>query len=231
MIKDPCQHYLEAITSHVDLSGCAVLEIGCGTGDMTGGIAERATRVVASDSAVDRLNQARTNISQPNVTFLDAADLSAIRDAGPYDLAIYTLSLHHIPEQEMRAHLLATARLLTPGGTILAIEPGESGSFMEIKREFGAGSGDESPLCRAARSALVTLPGWTLALSCAFDIEFWFSDEEDFYRAKLPHYRDLSPSQQSRLRVFLERHRTATGINLQAQRWLYQLKPTDNVKN
>ncbi len=231
MIKDPCQHYLEAIDHHVDLRGCNVLEIGCGTGDMTGDIAVLAAKVVAIDSDPAKLNQARTTVGLPNVTFIDASDHRAIRAAGPYDLAIYTLSLHHIPEPLMGAHLQKTARLLTGSATILAIEPGQAGSFMEVKRTYGAGSGDESPLCQAALAAMTSLPGWNLALRHSFEIDFLFADDEDFYRSKLPHHRNLSPPQQSSLKIFLDEHRTAAGIILKSQRWLYQLKRMTDSKN
>ncbi len=225
MPNDKGQQYLQAIHNHTRLTGLKILEIGCGSGEMTRTFATEAAYITAVDSDHQKLEQAQAAIPFPNVTFRHTDEEKLIASDGPYDMAIYTLSLHHIAADNMHQHLLSVAAKLKPGAPILVIEPGESGSFMAIKKEFGAGSGDESELCRAALAALETLPGFTLNLRYTFNMNFHFADEDDFCRSKLPAADALPEQKLCRLKSLLAEQRQPEGIILTAQRWLYRLQP------
>ncbi len=225
MIDSKGKQYLAAIRNNFPLINRNILEIGCGNGDMTRSFAEDAAHITAIDSDANKIHQAQAYVTPEHVKFLHSHNEEAINAYAPYDAAIYSLSLHHIPVWEMQKHLQETARRLSPGAPILVIEPGEGGSFMEIKKEFGAGSGDESPLCKAALDAMETLSGFTLTLRHSFSINFTFTDENDFYQSKLPNYNSLAKQKLNRLNSLLSSHRQANRIKLSAERWLYRLDP------
>ena len=220
MILDPDNKYIQAINDHVPLTGATVLEIGCGTGRMTGDIAKYAAKVVATDLDETVLDQAQKNITAQNIEFIHTPDGFADLPVQTFDLVIYTLSLHHIPPDKMVENLKHSGELLKNGGKIIVIEPGNSGSYLEVKNRFGAGSGDESAVKAAAISAMQNLDGWKLSPTYHFEVGFLFDDATDFYANKLPGYQELPAEKRSELRLILQQHTEPRGIILQSERHL-----------
>lgn len=225
MIQDPTNQYIAIIQSQCDLNNKRVLEIGCGRGRITRDLAKHATQVVASDPDSAALETARATITADNVEFVHApAGVPDMPDQS-VDVVIYTLSLHHIPVAEMAASLCKAARLLRNNGVIVVVEPGDNGSFSEVKQRFGAGSGDERTAREAAISAIKTMVDWTHEETIPFRTLFQFDDEEDFFTSMLPEYRQRPESVVNEVRQFLHQHRTANGIILEAERRLNVLRP------
>ncbi|MDX2480250.1 MAG: class I SAM-dependent methyltransferase [Desulfuromusa sp.] len=220
MILDPDNKYIQAINSYAPLTGAKVLEIGCGSGRMTSAIAQHAAQIVATDLNATVLEQAEKNIPAQNVEFLYTPAGTLNCPAGSFDLVIYSLSLHHIPKDKMIDNLYHSGKLLKEKGTIVIIEPGDSGSFLEVKKRFGAGSGDESREKQAAIKAMQKLNGWILSPTYHFDVDFLFTDEADFFTNKLPKYRELSAEKISELKNFLKKHTENRGIALTSGRCL-----------
>lgn len=220
MILDPDNKYIQAINSYAPLTGTRILEIGCGSGRMTSDLAHYAASIVATDTNATLLEQAKTNIHAKNIEFLYTPDGAPDFPAGSFDLVIYSLSLHHIPDDKMIDNLRHSGNLLHEKGTIVVIEPGNSGSFLQIKKHFGAGSGDETREKNAAIKALRNLDGWILSPTYHFDVDFLFIDEFDFLTHKLPGYRDLSAEKLSELKSVLKRHTEKRGIVLTSGRHL-----------
>ncbi len=218
MILDPDNQYIKAINDHAPLAGKTVLEIGCGDGRITRDLAAYAKRVVATDISPAVLERARHNVTSPNVEFLLTPDGFPDLPGASFDLVIYTLSLHHIPVDRMIENLRHSGHLLKRSGAIVVVEPGEGGSFLEIKQRFGAGSGDESEIKAAAIRAMKSLSGWNLSPTWTFDVAFLFTDAADFYANKLPHYRELTEEKQLELDNDLRRHTTRRGIILTSGR-------------
>ena len=220
MILDPDNKYIQAINAHAPLGGATILEIGCGNGQMTGDMAEYAAKIVATDLDETVLEQAKRNITAQNVEFLYTPDGFADLSEQSFDLVIYTLSLHHIPEDKMIDNLCQAGNLLKDNGKIVVVEPGNGGSFLEIKKRFGAGSGDESAVKKAAIAAMKNLEGWILSPTYHFEVDFLFTDETDFFASKLPNYRDLPAEDISELKSFLNKSTTNRGIVLTSERHL-----------
>ena len=220
MILDPDNKYIRAINIHAPLAGATILEIGCGTGRMTGDMAEYAAKIVATDRDEAVLEQAKKNITAENVEFLHTPDGFANLPEQSFDLVIYTLSLHHISPDRMVDNLHHSGTLLRNGGKIVVIEPGNGGSFLEVKKRFGAGSGDESTIKAAAITAMKNLAGWELSPIYHFDVDFLFDDENDFYNNKHPKYQEMPAEKRSELRLFLQQHTESRGITLQSERHL-----------
>ena len=220
MLLDPDNKYIQTINAHTPLAGKTILEIGCGNGRITQDLADFATRVVATDLNHTTLKQAQLRVTAQNVEFLLTPDGFPDLKEASFDVAIYTLSLHHIPTIRMIDHLEHVGRLLKKAGQIVVIEPGNRGSFLEVKKRFGAGSGDESAEKAAAIRAMKGLTGWTLNLTQQFDVEFLFSDADDFYTSKLPGYQNLPAKEQLDLANFLRDNTTDRGIILTSERHL-----------
>ncbi len=220
MIPDPDNKYIRTIDTYAPLAGTSVLEIGCGSGRITRDLAEYAAHVVATDVDPAVLKQAQRQVTAENVDFILSDNRFPPLEKGSFDLVIYTLSLHHIPVDSMVDNLEHAGQLLKSGGKIVVVEPGNGGSFLEVKKRFGAGSGDESAEKAAAIKAMKSLAGWTLSPTHLFDVDFLFSDAADFYASKLPTYQKLPLEKQIELEEFLNCHTTDRGIILSSERYL-----------
>ncbi|MEA3543612.1 MAG: class I SAM-dependent methyltransferase [Thermodesulfobacteriota bacterium] len=220
MILDPGNKYIQAINSHTPLSGATILEIGCGNGQMTAEMAKFANKIVATDMNTAVLEQAKKHISAVNVDFLHTPDGTPDLPARSFDIVIYTLSLHHIPEDKMVENLHHSGRRLKDNGKIVVIEPGNGGSFLEVKKRFGAGSGDESREKKAAMTAMENMDGWALSQTHHFEVDFQFTDETDFFTNKLPGYQDMPAEKIIKLKNFLTQNTTSQGIILTSERYL-----------
>lgn len=95
-----------------------VAEFGCGTGFYTEALAERASKVVATDVSPGMLALAKARITAPNVAFQVEDCQKTSLPAGTFDTAFMSLVIHftepHETLEEMR-------RILRPGGTLLIL--------------------------------------------------------------------------------------------------------------
>lgn len=224
MIQDPTNQYIAAILSQCSISGLNVVEIGCGKGRITRDLAKYARSVVAADPDVAALEKAQSLITAGNVVFLQVPTGVPSLPDGSCDVALYTLSLHHVPVDEMQESLASAANLLTEEGVIMVIEPGDGGSFTKVKERFGAGSGDERPAREAAIRAMRSMEGWTMGETVLFRTLFQFDSDEDFLVNMLPGYRQQPEAFVEEVRQFLARHHTEEGIILDAERRLNVLR-------
>ncbi|WP_242394873.1 class I SAM-dependent methyltransferase [Anaeromyxobacter oryzisoli] len=214
MLLDPTDQFIRNIRSACDLDGKAVLEIGCGSGRITRDLAASAREVVAIDPDPVALDRARARVAGANVLFVcsSAADLGL---AGrTFDVAIFSLSLHHVALEFMDASLLAAARAVSAGGRIIVIEPGDEGTLIEAETRFDVGDGDERRAKAAAQEALRRLKGWTVDETVRFCTLFHFQNAADFLENLPP--RGGPPG--DALRRFLEHHREDDRIVLWAER-------------
>ncbi|MCK4503295.1 MAG: class I SAM-dependent methyltransferase [Desulfuromonadales bacterium] len=220
MQLDPDNKYIQAIDACTPLTGATILEIGCGSGRMTVDMAKLAAQMVATDLDAAVLEQAKKNITATNVEFIHTPD--GIPDLAKkfVDIVIYTLSLHHIPMDMMTTHLQHAGSLLRDNGKIVVVEPGDSGTFLEAKQRFGAGSGDETTEKQAAIAAMKNLDGWVLHPTHNFFVDFLFTDNTDFFTNKLPNYQNLPAEEIVELEDFLHHHTTSRGIILTSERYL-----------
>lgn len=226
MILDPNNRQICAINALYPLRNKEVLEIGCGKGRLTRDLAKVAKRVVACDPDEPALAHAEANILSDNLEFLAAPDGIPSLPENSFDLAIYTLSLHHVPTDKMLSSLQTASKLVKRSGAIMVLEPGDGGTFNEAKRRFDIGSGDEQTEKQAAIQAMQNLAGWRLSEDHCFEAAFLFSDKDDFYLSKLPDFKQLPARKQQQIEAFLQKHKTAEGILLTTERRLNLLQRT-----
>ena len=110
------QQSIEFIESHVTLKDLSVLEVGAGNGDLAVAMMQRGAHVRAVDLFEDAVAAAKARgVDIKLADFLEYED-------DPFDMIIFTRSLHHIHPVEKAVS--NAARLLKPSGTLLIEELG-----------------------------------------------------------------------------------------------------------
>lgn len=101
--------------------GCAVGDLGCGTGRVAGAIAPYVRRIVAVDGSAAMLRAARKRLAgYPHVEVRSGALEALPIEDDALDAATLVLVLHHVSEP---ARVLAEGvRALAPGGRLLVID-------------------------------------------------------------------------------------------------------------
>ena len=95
--------------------GDRILDVGCGTGQLTAKIAELGAEVIGIDSSVEMIEAARANY--PAIRF-DAADIRTYRTDEPFDAVFSNAVLHWVQPPERAAESISVA--LKPGGRFVA---------------------------------------------------------------------------------------------------------------
>ncbi len=106
--------------------GERILDLGCGTGHLTGQIAATGAEVVGIDRSPDMIQQAREKYPALRFEVMDARELSFPK---PFDAAFSNATLHWIREPEKV--ITGISRALRPGGRFVA-EFGGRGNVGEI---------------------------------------------------------------------------------------------------
>lgn len=114
--------------------GERILDLGCGTGQLTAEIARRGAQVVGFDRSEEMLAQARKNF--PEISFV-AGDASGFTFPEPFDAVFSNAVLHWVRDAEGAA--ASIARALRPAGRFVA--------------EFG-GKGNTASVMAALRDVL-----------------------------------------------------------------------------
>jgi len=95
-------------------AGERILDVGCGTGNLTAEIARAGAAVVGVDSSAAMIGQARKNF--PELAF-DVADVCALPFVAEFDAVFSNAVLHWVPDAHLAA--AAMARALKPGGRMV----------------------------------------------------------------------------------------------------------------
>ena len=101
--------------------GAAVLEIGCGTGQLTRQLAGRGFELTAIDIGASMVQAARRNVADAAVRF-QVTSFEDFAAAGPFDLIASATAFHWV---DPRVGLAKAARLLRPGGWLALLTTGE----------------------------------------------------------------------------------------------------------
>lgn len=118
-------------------AGEAILDLGCGTGQLTAKLANTGARVVGMDSSAEMIRMARQNY--PDLIF-EQADAQNFQFSQSFDAVFSNATLHWI--QNPDAVIACIHRVLQPGGRFVA--------------EFG-GKGNIHHIVDALRNALTTI--------------------------------------------------------------------------
>lgn len=106
-----------------DLCKGAVIELGCGPGELSRTIAERGLSVVGVDKNSEKIEQARRRY--PDIEFIDANILSLSLSDKSFDTVVLSEVLEHVPE-EAGDQMLSTAwGFVASGGRLVVSVPNE----------------------------------------------------------------------------------------------------------
>jgi len=123
--------------------GERILDLGCGTGQLTADIAATGVQVVGLDSSPEMLGQARQNY--PHLKFV-LADATSFRFDEPFDAVFSNAALHWVKNADAAVGSIAAA--LRPDGRFVA-EFGGKGNIASIMGAldavFGAAAGERCP--------------------------------------------------------------------------------------
>jgi ubiquinone/menaquinone biosynthesis C-methylase UbiE len=130
----------EIITADFIRPGIKVLDLGCGTGELTKMLAARGAQVSAIDSSPQMLTESRGKISaagldqQVEFFHLDAAMLDETFPPNSFDLIVCSMVFSAL-QPELQRYLLQTfPLLLTPTGKLLIVDESLPGNW--FKRAF-----------------------------------------------------------------------------------------------
>lgn len=120
-VRDEVPHYdhlqesIAAATGAVEVS--AILDLGTGTGETLGRVLalHPAARAIGVDESAGMLAVAQGRLEEYAVT-LQVADLRDPLPAGPFDLVVSALAVHHLDGPEKATLFARVAGALRPGG-------------------------------------------------------------------------------------------------------------------
>jgi ubiquinone/menaquinone biosynthesis C-methylase UbiE len=157
---------LAAIRRAGDLDGKRVLDLGCGSGDLTLPLVQAGARVTAVDLSAGMLAVARQRCEHfcaalPQPAFVAAAAEDLPFADGAFDAVVGRFILHHLDMARAPAQI---ARVLAPGGVAVFVENSGANRLLMFARRhlaghFGIaryGTEDERPLQRQDLYALET---------------------------------------------------------------------------
>ena len=115
-----------------------ILELGCGSADITRNIATSGANRKVTALEVDEIAHAKNlQITDlPNVTFALAGAQEIPLDDDSVDVVFMFKSLHHVPIELMEPSMREIRRVLKPGGLAYISEPVFAGDFNEVLRLF-----------------------------------------------------------------------------------------------
>jgi len=115
-----------------------ILELGCGSAEITRNIAMSGTSRRITALEVDEVAHENNLqiVDLPNVTFALAGAQEIPLENESVDIAFMFKSLHHVPLELMDLSMKEIRRVLKPGGMVYISEPIFDGDFNEILRLF-----------------------------------------------------------------------------------------------
>ncbi len=113
-------HYHRYLTSHIPERCQHILEIGCGTGEFSRLLSERAERVLAIDLSPQMIRLARTRSElYPNIDFVTGDVMTYHLPDNQFDCIATLTTLHHLPIETILGKI---KKALKPGGIFICLD-------------------------------------------------------------------------------------------------------------
>jgi ubiquinone/menaquinone biosynthesis C-methylase UbiE len=194
------ENFLNELENIISLTNLDVLEIGCGSGARSVGIAERCAKLSAIEPDLELLTKAKENNPRNNIDYRPGlAEEIPFKDQ-TFDAIIFTLSLHHVPLEKMSTAIKEAVRVTKKGGHVIFLEPQHSGSFFEAEIIFKACDGDERKQKARAYFEILNFNEYHEIAEIDDETVFKFESVEDFSSSLFPK-KNLD-----QLLAFLDKH-------------------------
>ena len=155
-----------------------VLEVGCGDGRITVGLAPHVRKLVAVDPDAEALKKARLRV--PGVEFQGGSGEALAFPDRSFDAVLFTMSLHH---QNGEKALKNASRVIRENGTILVLEPMVGTEIERLCRPLE----DERQALLASLYAVLDGP-WTIRKKAFFDVRWVFEDRDELIHWVFDYY-------------------------------------------
>lgn len=207
---------LDLMRRLLPLSGAKVIDLGCGTAEMSRRLLKDGLVSSVTGLEVDNAQHAQ-NLAAPPVVGLDFVFAGADDipfGANSFDVATMFKSLHHVPLDRIDRALAEIERVLVSGGALYVSEPVFAGEFNEVLRLFN----DEEVVRKAAYDALRRAVSTGLmegVQEIRFDTPLAFRDFDEFFqRIVKATYADhtLAGDQLAEVKQRFERNATPKGV-------------------
>lgn len=147
--------FLSKLNELISLKWDILLEIGCGNGSRSVWFAELSKQLFAIDPNAPLIEIAKErNIVNATFILWEAQNLDY--ETWFFDMIIFSLSFHHIPQEDMERSIEEAIRVVKKWWYIVFFELTEEGSFFDAEILFDACDGDERTAKRNAYSAIIS---------------------------------------------------------------------------
>jgi ubiquinone/menaquinone biosynthesis C-methylase UbiE len=148
------RRHSDVLRELLTLQGKRILDIGCGDGSLVRFFAKNGAHAAGVDINADVLARARAGKRVANEHFTEAHGQNLPFPDANFDIVVYFNALHHVPVTVQGQALREAARVLSPGGTLLVVEPLAEGPNFRLVQPVD----DETEVRAAAKRALDDLP-------------------------------------------------------------------------
>ena len=127
---------VKALRAIFNPDGKRLIDVGCGDGDLVRKLAYVGARVLGVEP--DTQQAQKNALAEPveNVEFVEARACDIPAEDGSVDGVIFSLSLHHVPRDEMQASLEKAQQVVKPDGFLAVAEPLLEGSYNDAIELF-----------------------------------------------------------------------------------------------
>ena len=105
--------------------GCQVVDLGCGTGQLSLPLAQCGARVLAIDVSAAMVGRLQANARERGISNVEGLDIP-IEDlslpSGSVDLVVTSYALHHLRDADKSLVVSAAYQWLRPGGTLVVAD-------------------------------------------------------------------------------------------------------------
>ncbi len=115
---DHNRFYSKLVLKEIGRDNDSILDIGCGTGEFTQKVAQRANSVVGIDISPKMINEAKKRHSANNITY-KVQDFDTIDEKQQYDCIVSIATFHHL---SLESTLSRIEKMLKPGGVLVVLD-------------------------------------------------------------------------------------------------------------
>lgn len=127
----PAERHFAALSRRFPVAGRRVLDIGCGAGAFVRQLTDAGADAIGlevSEATIERAKEA--GIDPDRLVLGDGQSLPFPDES--FDGASFVFSFHHVPDDLQERMLAEVARVLRPGGVLVAIEPLPEGPMSKV---------------------------------------------------------------------------------------------------